>query len=288
MTSVVIAAHNEAHTIGACLDALLADAEPGELDVTVVANGCQDDTASIARSRDGVRVLDLPEPGKAAALNAADAVARGFPRIYLDADIVVPTSVARALRDALEGAPGTRLAAFPRRHLELAGRPWPVRAYFAVNNRLPVFETGLFGRGMIALAEEGRARFDTFPELVADDLFLDSLFAPGEKYLVEEVSTTVAAPYRTSDLVRRLVRVRRGNAAMRLAAREELRSLDVRAADRWSWWRDVVRVHPRLAPAAAVYVAITVSAALRARLTREGAVWERDLSTRTTEGRPGR
>ena len=34
---------------------------------------------------------------------------------------------------------------------------------------------------MIALSEEGRARFDAFPTLIADDLFLDSQFSAAEK-----------------------------------------------------------------------------------------------------------
>ncbi len=63
VTSIVIAAYNEAAVIGRCLDALLSGAAPGEFDVTVVANGCTDDTAEVA-ARAGVRVLDLSSPGK--------------------------------------------------------------------------------------------------------------------------------------------------------------------------------------------------------------------------------
>ena len=63
MTSIVIAAYNEAAVIGRCLDALLSGAAPGEFDVTVVANGCTDDTAEVA-ARDGVRVLTCPRLGR--------------------------------------------------------------------------------------------------------------------------------------------------------------------------------------------------------------------------------
>src|SRR6185312_1201240 len=55
MISVVIAAHNEARVIGGCLDALLADAGPDDLDIVVVANGCTDDTAAVAARRPEVR-----------------------------------------------------------------------------------------------------------------------------------------------------------------------------------------------------------------------------------------
>jgi hypothetical protein len=151
-----------------------------------------------------------------------------------------------------------------------------VRAYFAIQRRLPVFEEGLFGRGLIAVSEQGRARFDTFPEIVADDLFLDSMFTTEERVLLPEITTTVATPLRTRDLVRRLVRVRRGNAALRAT------SPDVRRSDRWSWLRDVVLPRPWLAPAGVVYVGITAYAAL---LARRGQVtdttWGRDESTRT-------
>ena len=101
MTSIVIAAHNEATVIGRCLDTLLADAHPGEFDVTVVANGCSDRTAEVAGARTGVRVLDVAQPGKSNALNVGDTAAQGFPRIYLDADINASTEVARALVGAL-------------------------------------------------------------------------------------------------------------------------------------------------------------------------------------------
>jgi hypothetical protein len=164
--------------------------------------------------------------------------------------------------------------------LDLAGSPLPVRAYFAINRRLPVFDDALFGRGMIALSERGRSRFDTFPNMVADDLFLDSLFSSAEKRQVDEVATVVAAPRRTRDLVRRLVRVRRGNAAMREAGRSGEVAVEVRAARRTSWLRDVVLPRPWLAPAAAVYVAISLLAAIEARRTAEASSWGRDDSSR--------
>jgi len=288
MTSIVIAAHNEAPVIGRCLDSLLADAAQGELDVVVVANGCTDATAEVARSRPGVRVIEVGEASKPSALNAGDEVALGFPRIYLDADIVVSTAGVRTLADALDPVRGTQglgasapLAAVPRRELVLRGRPVVVRAYFAVNSRLPVFQDGLFGRGMIGLSREGRDRFELFPDMVADDLFLDSLFVPAEKCQVGSVVTVVETPRRTGDLLRRLVRVRRGNAAMRVAGRVGDVDAQVRRAARLSWLRDVVLPRPWLAPAGLVYVCVSVLAAAAARRHPESTAWARDESTRT-------
>ena len=204
MTSIVIAAHNEALVIRRCLDALLAGTASSQLDITVVANGCTDATAQLA-ARAGVRVLELPAPGKVAALNAGDAVAIGYPRIYLDADVVLPATGITALQDALTRSDGesarSALAATVRREVDVSRSPLLVRAYFAINSRLPVFQRSLFGRGVIALSEEGRARFQNFPDVVADDLFLDSLFSTAEKVVVDSVSSRVMAPRRTRDLV---------------------------------------------------------------------------------------
>lgn len=278
MISVVIAAHDESAVIGRTLDRLLGDARPGELDIVVAANGCTDDTVRQAQARPGVRVLDLPEPGKPGALNAGDEAARGFPRLYLDADISFTTAQVRTLVTALE-APhprggGPLLAVAPHRRVDVTGRPLAVRAYFAVNNHLPAFRDALFGRGAILLSEEGRSRFDRFPDLVADDLFLDGCFAPHEKRQVDEVVSVVEAPRTTRALVRRLARVRRGNAAMRRAG---VAAQGVRGADRSSWLRDVVVRRPWLVPAAAVYVVLTLAAERLARQDRDPG-WARDDS----------
>jgi len=277
MVSIVIAAHNEEDTLPATLAALLGgDRNP---EVVVVPNGCTDRTAEVARSFAGVTVVELEQGGKPLALNAGDEAATSFPRIYLDADILVPPGGVDRVAAALE-RPGI-LAAVPGRVLDTAGRPWPVRAYFAINQRLPVFTDGLFGRGMIALSEAGRSRFGSFPLMVADDLFVDSLYTPQEKALVDTVKVVVRTPFTTRDLYRRLVRVRRGTAAMRQASRQGELAVAVRQADRWAWLRDVVARDLRLLPAGLVYAAITFAAAVAARRGPVNAMdWGRDDSTR--------
>jgi glycosyltransferase involved in cell wall biosynthesis len=283
MTTVVIAAHNEAAVIGRCLDSLLRDAHPGELEVIVSANGCTDATARVARARAGVTVVESPLPGKTAALNRAEAVAGSWPRVYLDADIPATAHTIRVLRDAL--ADGRHLVATPSRHLDVTGRPLAVRAYFAIQRHLPVFEEGLFGRGLIAVSEEGRSRFEVFPDVVADDLFLDSLFSRDERVRLAEVSTTVATPLRTRDLVNRLVRVRRGNSSLR-AGTATPEGAVVRGSDPTAWLRLVVVRRPWLAPAALVYVAITAYAGLLARRRTTDPGWGRDESTREASADP--
>jgi len=274
MVTVIIAAHNEEAVIERCLGALHRGGT--RMQIIVSANGCTDATAALARSLN-TTVVERAEPGKTAALNAAEEVAASFPRVYLDADIVVPHGGIAALADALDENAGV-LATMPSRRVSTAGRPWAVRAYFRINTRLPVFRTGLFGRGLIVLSEAGRARFSAFPDLVADDLFLDSRFAADEKREVPEVEVVVEAPWTTAELLNRLVRVRRGNAQLRRSVAQQSPQ-GVRSSDRWSWLRDVVLTDLSLAPSAVAYVAITLIAGIRARRASNSG-WGRDASTR--------
>ena len=282
MVSVVIAAHNEEAVLGACLDSLRSQPGAERMQIVVSANGCTDGTAEVAYSR-GAQVVDRREAGKPAALNAAEKVAVGFPRIYLDADIVVPPGAVDAVLARLSDSPRTR-AVVPRRRVSTAGRPWPVKGYFAIQQRLPVFRDGLFGRGMIAVSAEGRARFDEFPDLIADDLFLDSQFSAEEKAEAADAEVIVEAPYTTRALLRRLVRVRRGNSQMRAASQTGDIEASVRSSDPAAWLRDVVMAKPVLIFAAVPYVTITVIAALLARRPAKPAqAWGRDESTRVRQ-----
>lgn len=278
MTSIIIAAHNEEAVIDRCLGALSFQRNVGVLDIIVAANGCTDRTADLARHR-GVRVIETDRASKAAALNLADDVAAGYPRIYLDADIVLGPEAIGRLTGAL--ADDSRsCAAVPTRELDVSGRPLIVKGYTAVSSRLPAFRDGLFGRGVIALSERGRRRFNTFPEMIADDLFLDSLFTAQEKILVDTVTVQVATPLHTRDLVRRLVRVRRGNAELRSASREGQIQVSVRASDRSAWLKEVVFRDPRLLPAGVIYAGVTLLAAGLARRRSSAMAWGRDESTR--------
>lgn len=259
--SVVIPAYNEAEAIGATLESLVGGSVSGsDLEVIVAANGCRDATADIARSH-GVEVLEIAEASKTAALNAADASTSTFPRVYLDADAMASPALIRALGEAVSepGAAG----ATARRDLDLAGCDWQVRAFYRISAELPAFENRLFGRGVIAVSEEARKRFDRFPEIIADDMLLDAVVAADEKREVP-LAIRVQAPRRTADLVRRVARAREGNEefAAWMAAEGEALGLDRDVAEpqRTSWLRDVVGRHPRLAPDAAVYLSIVARA----------------------------
>jgi cellulose synthase/poly-beta-1,6-N-acetylglucosamine synthase-like glycosyltransferase len=85
--SVLVAAHNEEHVIGAKVMNVRATDYPQSLiEVVVVSDGSTDDTVEAARRAGADRVLDLPRVGKITALNAGVAVADGEILVFTDAD----------------------------------------------------------------------------------------------------------------------------------------------------------------------------------------------------------
>ncbi len=265
--SVILPAFNEATTLGETLRRLLLPPQcPAGMEVVVVANGCTDDTAAVARSF-GVHVLEIPTPSKTAALNAADRVVNGDIRVYMDADTPVTGELLSQLVAAFN-RPGVA-AAVPRPVIDASGSTWPVRAYYAVNARLPVFRGRLFGRGIIAISAQARSRFERFPEITADDMFLDAVVSAEEKVEIDAV-VPVRAPRRSGDLIRRLARAREGNAEfwrfVRTAPPEYGLPVDpVPGPKSWSWLRHVLLRSPSLLPAALCYVAVVLLAELRRR-----------------------
>src|ERR1700733_14840651 len=193
MTTVVIPAHNEGQVIPRLLEQLINGADPGEMDIIVVANGCTDDTAEVAASfGPAVRVLPLPVASKHEALTAGDRAAAGFPRIYVDADVELRADDARALAAALR-QPGV-LAAAPRRELVMTGRPWQVRWYYDVWNLLPGVQRGLWARGVIAVNEAGHRRLAGLPPLQADDLAASLMFESHETVLEPSARVIIHLP----------------------------------------------------------------------------------------------
>ncbi|MEV8628752.1 glycosyltransferase family A protein [Streptomyces sp. NPDC051079] len=284
MPSIVIPAHNEERTLGRLLDALLDGAGDEEFDIVVVCNGCTDATARVAAGHGPrVRVVETPVPSKHEALRLGDSHARGFPRVYVDADVVLGARDVRALTAALTG-PGEVLAAAPERELPMTGCSWRVRAYYRVWQRLPAVRDGLFGRGVIAMSGEGHARIAALPPLMADDLAASLAFGPAERSVVRTARVVVRPPRTWRDLIRRRVRAATSTAQLedhqarsapedRPAAPEPAAPPSARTgvAD----LRAMLRADPLLLPAVVVFL----SAALAARRGARKAIRARDFDT---------
>ncbi|MEV6054858.1 glycosyltransferase family 2 protein [Streptomyces sp. NPDC052107] len=280
MTSIVIPAHNEARVIGRLLDSLLADSPEDETDIVVVCNGCTDDTARIAAARGPrVRVVEIPVPSKHAALRAGDDHARGFPRLYVDADVVVTGADVRALTEPLTDDTSGVLATAPERQIPLAACAWRVRAYYQVWQRLPAVREGLFGRGVIAVSNAGQARIAALPPLMADDLAASLAFARGERLVVRAASVVIQPPRTWRDLIKRRVRAAVSTAQVEQHQGPEQASARTSKAD----LMDLLRREPRLFAAVVVFVAAAVAARRKARKAvraQDFGTWLRDESSR--------
>ncbi|MBV6635253.1 MAG: glycosyltransferase [Mameliella sp.] len=198
--SIILPASNEAALIGGCLEALLASDGPGDhgpgdhgVEVIVVANGCRDDTAGLARAfaaRMAARgwnleVIERPAGGKPGALNAGDAAASGAIRIYLDADVTVTPDLLTQLVTALDvDAPR-----YASGRVEIAAEGAISRAYARIWRRVPFMRDVVPGCGLFAVNAAGRARWGAFPEIISDDIYVRLQFRPRERQ-------GVPAPYR--------------------------------------------------------------------------------------------
>ena len=188
--SVLIPAHNEADWLPACLDALCAaDPVAGPVEVIVVANGCTDDTAELARRKApafeargwALRVLELAQGSKLGALNAGEAAARGAVLVYLDADVLISPPLLAQLAEALvEDAP-RYASGMPQ--VTTSG-DWVTRHYTRFWQTTGFMTHGVPGFGVFAMNRAGRARWEDWPDIISDDTFARLNFRPEERIAV--------------------------------------------------------------------------------------------------------
>jgi AhpD family alkylhydroperoxidase len=278
--TIIIPAHNEANVLGKLL-ACLPDSHAGRgIQIIVACNGCTDATAAVAR-RHGVTVVEVAKASKIAALNEADGIAQGFPRLYVDADLALTHKTIHDLIEALSG--DDLLCAAPPYQLRLEGRPWLVKAYFRVWLLVMSLREEYVGSGIYALSQRGRARFDRFPNLIADDTYVRNLFGRGERRVIDTDPTQVEAPWTLNAVLRRRIRVSIGN--LELLARPDNHNHLAQQRNSPRWWRAVIS-RPWLLPAAVVFAAVNAYAEFiarrRFRSERGAHDWGRDDTTRST------
>ena len=275
--SVIIPAHNEEVVIGRILKELSGDPR---FEIIVVPNGCTDSTADVARDFPGVRVVELTEGSKIAALNAGDAAATVFPRAYIDADVHLSPTTLTDVFAAFDQDSGLR-AARPASRYATERSTLLARAYFrakvaTVDPAVP----HLWGAGCYVLSQEGRSRFDHWPDVQGDDYWIDRQFAPTEKSVIDTVPVVVRPPHTLRDVIRTGARHYRGNAAV-----ESDTALNSATGSGPSTVRTLLRLArsvrgPRTAADAAVYAAATIASRLSARRASGPPTWERDATSR--------
>ncbi len=215
--TVIIPAHDEAAVIARCLAFLYKDAPvDADFEVIVVANGCSDQTAQIAREfAPQAKVMEIAEASKTAAMNAGREAASYYPQVFLDADVMCSFGTLRSLTDALENS--EVLAAVPKARFDTSKSSSPVRAYYKVWQQQRFASSALGGAGCFAISEQGLGRIGPFPTIIADDLWALSRFAGHERVLVmqdsagEPVYCTITPPQTAIKQVRVEARRRIGS-----------------------------------------------------------------------------
>ena len=281
MVSIIIPAHNEEKVIRYCLAGLLSGIESDAFEEIVVCNACSDRTASIVHEiSEKIKCIEVDKASKTHALNVGDTAAHGFPRVYMDADVRMASKDVMKMADARET--GSLMAASPCMKMDMAHASWLVREYYEIWAALPYCRAGMIGVGVYALSEEGRARFDKFPDIIADDGYIRLLFASDERGLVPGVISVVRAPYNLSGLLKIKTRSRLGGYELRkkyphLFEHDDKDYSSVFSDMMGSW---------RLWPKVLAYLFVNLLSRMRAqsharRIGFSG--WERDESSRTHE-----
>jgi glycosyltransferase involved in cell wall biosynthesis len=193
--SVVIAARNEEPVIGEKITNVLAlEYPPERLELLVASDGSEDGTVAAARARADarVRVLDLPRVGKAGALNAAVAAARGEILVFSDANSMLAADALRALIEPFADAQVGGVAGDQRYVVDgaEAGVAGGERRYWDFDRALKRAES----RGGNVISATGaiyavrRSLFRAVPDGVTDDFAVSTavicqgsrlVFAPG-------------------------------------------------------------------------------------------------------------
>jgi glycosyltransferase involved in cell wall biosynthesis len=278
--SIIIPAFNEEIAISSTLTALKPLFNQPDAQIIVVCNGCTDKTAQVVKKMSSaILCLETSIGSKAYALNLGDEAAQFFPRVYLDADIVLSVEAVNAMIEKLEDERIFATSVAPK--MVLHHSSWAVRAFYEVWLDLPYCKAGMIGSGVYALSAAGRARFERFPSLIADDGFIRCLFTEEERPLTSSVYAIVKAPRDLISLIKIQTRSRLGGYELR----EKFPHL---IKNERKDYGDAVKslfLNYKLWLKAATYIAINLISRWRAGrqyAAKQTTQWERDESSRKT------
>jgi cellulose synthase/poly-beta-1,6-N-acetylglucosamine synthase-like glycosyltransferase len=255
------------------------------LQLIVVANGCSDDTADRARAfGPSVEVIETPVAGKVHALNLGDRAAHYFPRAYLDADIQLTDNALQKVAEAFKD-PDCRVATPTARHIYKGSNPF-LAGYYQLWRSLPYVRNAVMGGGFYAIDGVMRARFHEFPSIIADDKFIHSLAAAGERHVVAGCYATIKMPGTFHDLLRVKTRWTYGNLELDATHPNLKRNAQIHYEGAAGYL--LLRPWLWLHIPAFVFVYVYTQSAARRRFAQKSPLWDRDDSTRgiVHESRP--
>ena len=212
--TVIIPAHNEAHSITACLKAL-GSGKNQSFQIVVICNGCTDKTEEVIKNEfPQVCVFNLPQASKSLAIRFAESKNPGFPRVYMDADILFNEDLISEFIRNIEEQDEDFLT-IPKSHALTKKSSVLVKKYYEAWYSTKYVKQFGFGSGVYALSESARSRFNEWPELIADDGFVRTQFGAKEIKVLNQVMVLVTAPKTLIQLIKIKARSKLGNLQLR-------------------------------------------------------------------------
>lgn len=280
--SIIIPARDEAQVLPTSLKSLLSQDFTGVMRLIISDNGSSDATVEVARkwaekfeqAGHEVWVLHLPYGNKPAALNVADVAAENLIRIYLDADIELSPNCVSEIVAAMAPDSGA-LMCCPQMRIA-SGGGWVTRRWGRTWTRLPWVSEDAIGGGVYAVSPDGRRRWGKYPNIVAEDAFVQVQFRRNERRVLPNCHFLIRLPEGFSDLVKIRTRQLRGNRELAKQANGEWGRAAYPLARRLKF----VLTSPKLWPDLPVYLLVNLFAYRRARQRAEVGtkMWERATS----------
>ncbi|NMR23955.1 glycosyltransferase [Pseudoalteromonas sp. NEC-BIFX-2020_015] len=210
--AIIIPAYNERNVIGRTLNPLYDGVINGEYTITIAVNGTSDDSVDfIRREFPQVTCLDIQIGSKTNALNEAEKQAGlGYPRIYMDADVVISYEGILSLIKTLSNSTMSLLAS-PKAVMNFAHSSVFVKAFYNAWFKTKFYNQQGFGSGVYGLNKAARQCFDVFPNVIADDGFIREVVPQSQQVVDKQCISTVNAPVTLSDLIKIKTRSKLGN-----------------------------------------------------------------------------
>ena len=200
--AVIIPAHNEEATIGKLLQAIYPGVLLDQYTVTVACNACSDRTAALVRQFFPlVQCLEIASAGKTNAINQAESHGLGFPRIYVDADILI-SDMALLQLIALCNADSEPVVVAPRGILYTGESDWLVSTYYRTWKKTRFYSEYGYGAGVYGLNRAARGAFVQFPDIISDDGYIRALFSYERISVCEQARSRVCTPENVWDLIK--------------------------------------------------------------------------------------
>lgn len=265
--AILIPAYNEEAVIARTLKPISGSG----FELIVIANGCSDKTAEVARAAaPDATVLETPVGNKTLALNMGLDKTRADIVVALDGDTETTAQAVRALSETL--AQSHAAMAYGLIHFDVDQSSWAVRAFYQAWQMNRYFDQGKVG-AFFALKRSAILAEGGFAYVTNDDEWVRRTFT-GRSILVPSAHYSVRAPRDLANLINVRRRVTRGNRAL---ARDGLAGAQSGPTD-LIFLAVRLGCRPWLWGGAAVY-AYTIYATRMKKATKPER-WERDLSNR--------